>query len=382
VNFGGIMLNLLIGKAVTLPAPYSLSSALRSVEVTQQDVGPSGFQITFQLSRRLNPLEYELLAEPLLDPWNRVILTVLMSFVPTVIMDGLITNRQIQRGRGSEPDTVVVTGQDISIAMDLSEKSMPYPAMNDGEIFDFMMLDYMQYGVVPEGIPTTFSVSDTPEETVIQQAGTDKAFIKQLASRNGYIFQITPGPLPGMNTAYFGPPKKFGVPQPALTCDRIPGANVTDIQFQYEGSSPTTVTGKVQDTETSDQDIPVDTFVSTRLPLAAEPALLANELAGGFTRKKLFDAPGQDPIQAYAQAQGMTDESTDQVLTATGEVDVFLYQSILSAPGIVGVRGAGYAHDGLYYVKKVTHKITPETYKQAFTLTREGYGATTPVVRP
>ncbi len=379
---GSIILNMLIGKLVPTPAPYDLMSALRKVEVTQQDVGPSGFQITFQLSRRLDPLEYDLLVNPLLEPWNRVILTVLLGFFPTVIMDGFITNRQLQRGQGQEPDTVVCTGVDISIAMDLEEKSMPYPAMNDFEIVDFMMLEYMEYGVIPEAMPTVFSVSTTPVETVIQQAGTDKAFINKLANRNGYVFQITPGPLPGMNTAYFGPPKKIGLPQPALTCDRIPGANVTDISFAYEGSMPTFVGGSsVQDTEESDVDIPVDTFVSTRFPLATEPALDVNLLMGMY-KKKLYGNPGQDPMQAYAEAQGITDDSTDQVLQATGSVDVFLYQHILAPAGLVGVRGAGYQHDGFYYVKKVTHTITPESYKTGFTLTREGYGSTTPVVMP
>jgi hypothetical protein len=49
---------------------------------------------------------------------------------------------------------------------------------------------------------------------------------------------------------------------------------------------------------------------------------------------------------------------------------------------VVGLRGAGSQHDGLYYVKRVTHTIQRGEYTQAFTLTREGLGATTAVVRP
>jgi hypothetical protein len=51
-------------------------------------------------------------------------------------------------------------------------------------------------------------------------------------------------------------------------------------------------------------------------------------------------------------------------------------------PGLVGVRGAGLMHDGLYYVSQVTHRITPDSYKQQFTLTREGFGTTVPEVLP
>ena len=48
--------------------------------------------------------------------------------------------------------------------------------------------------------------------------------------------------------------------------------------------------------------------------------------------------------------------------------------------GLVGLRGAGWRHSGLYYVQKVTHKIRKGAWTQDFTLKREGYGATVPVV--
>jgi hypothetical protein len=87
-------------------------------------------------------------------------------------------------------------------------------------------------------------------------------------------------------------------------------------------------------------------------------------------------------MQAFARAQGMTDASTDHVLTVTGELDAVRYGDILKARGLVGLRGAGYSHDGLYYIKNVTHAIQRGDYKQRFTLTREGFGSTTPIVRP
>jgi len=40
------------------------------------------------------------------------------------------------------------------------------------------------------------------------------------------------------------------------------------------------------------------------------------------------------------------------------------------------VRGAGPAFDGLYYVKRVSHKIKRGEYKQDFTLTRNGLVST------
>jgi hypothetical protein len=63
-------------------------------------------------------------------------------------------------------------------------------------------------------------------------------------------------------------------------------------------------------------------------------------------------------------------------------LDTVRYGGLLQARGLVGMRGAGALHDGLYYVKRVTHVITKGEYRQNFTLTREGLGTTTAVVRP
>lgn len=372
-----IQLSLMVGFMVPTTAPASLMAALRSAEVTTTDRGPSGFQLQFELAPGTS--DYALLSQGLLKPFNRVVLTVTMNAVPSVIMDGLITNHQLMPGKGNQPDSIVVTGEDVSVAMDLQEKLMAYPAMNDAAIVAMILLEYMEYGIVPLIIPTEISISDSPEDVVAQQMGTDRAYINCLANRNGYIFQITPGPVAMMNTAYFGPPRRIGTPHKAITINQPPGTNVDSIQFTHDALKPTLVMGSVQDTLETDMDIPIVTVASMRLPpLATEQPLTYLP----YVRTSNFSSEGMDPIQAYAKAQGITDKSTDDVLTAQGELDVFRYQDILTAPGLVGVRGVGELHDGLYYVSQVTHKITPDSYKQSFMLTREGFGSNTPEVIP
>lgn len=85
--------------------------------------------------------------------------------------------------------------------------------------------------------------------------------------------------------------------------------------------------------------------------------------------------------QAFARAQGAVDEATDAV-QANGELDALRYGDLLTPRALVDLRGAGYTNDGTYYVKSVTHNIRSEEYRQTFTLTREGVGALSPVVRP
>jgi hypothetical protein len=67
-------------------------------------------------------------------------------------------------------------------------------------------------------------------------------------------------------------------------------------------------------------------------------------------------------------------------VTGEGSLSVVRYGGVLKARELVGVRGAGAAFDGLYYVKSVTHKIKRGEYKQDFKLSRNGLVSTVPAV--
>jgi hypothetical protein len=73
---------------------------------------------------------------------------------------------------------------------------------------------------------------------------------------------------------------------------------------------------------------------------------------------------------------------TSDAVFATGSLNVLRYGRILKARQLVGVRGAGPAFDGLYYVKSVTHSIKRGEYKQSFELARNGLLSTVPKVVP
>ena len=81
------------------------------------------------------------------------------------------------------------------------------------------------------------------------------------------------------------------------------------------------------------------------------------------------------------EAQAQSDATLDTV-TVTGDLDTALYGGILSPRGLVGLRGAGLDHDGLYYVQSVIQKIGKGSWTQSFTLNREGVGTTVPIVLP
>lgn len=375
----GIHLTLLIGPTVAVPAPLPLMEMLQSVEVTHNDTGRSGFQLTFQAERSgaAAAVDYPILSLPLLRPFNRVILIVTFSAMPRVLMDGIITHQQLNPGEQPGTGTFTVTGEDVSIMMDLEEKNVEHPAQDETIIANMLIAMYAQYGLIPMVIPPAVIDPPIPIERTPVQRGTDLGYLKQMAERHGYVFYVSPGPAPFTNTAYWGPPVRVGIPQKALSTNLGPETNLLNVNFQNNAMAPALVSGQVQDRQTG-QAMPVQTFTSLRPPLSSQPAILT-QMPNVRTRR--FQESGLTIAEAFGRAQGATDASTDAVVQVTGELDAVRYGDILQSRGLVGLRGAGYTHDGLYYVKSVTHTLQRGAYHQRFTLTREGVGSITPMVR-
>jgi hypothetical protein len=374
----GLNLALLIGPTVPLPAPLFLTNSLKSVEVTNTDEGRDGFQITFSAGRSavVDAIDYPLLSSQLLKPLNRVIIMVTVGIVPKVLIDGVITHIQLIASNDPGQSTVLVTGEDVGVVMDMEEKSETYPNQPDPIIVTRIIAKYAKYGLVPMVIPPVGLDVPLITDRIPSQHSTDLSYITELARSHGYVFYIEPQ-APGVSTAYWGPLNLAGIPQRALSVNMGPDSNVDSVNFEYNSLTPKMVNGSLQDRMTN-VVVPVETFAPTLLPLSSQPAWLANQ---PNVRVEKFRQSGLNIVQAFGRAQAEVDMSMD-VLVANGEMDSLRYGEILQPRRLVGLRGAGYAHDGLYYVKRVTHTIKVGEYKQRFTLVREGFGSITPVITP
>lgn len=375
----GIHLTLLIGPTVAVPASPTILEALESVEVSHQDQGRSGFQISLKIGRSgpMDLLEFNVLKNPVLRPFNRVIMMVIFNAFPRVLMDGIITHQQLSPNNEPGSSRMVIIGEDVSVMMDMQEKTVEHPAQDETIIANKIILSYAQYGLVPLVIPPAAIDPPIPTERTPVQQGTDLQYLTEMAGRHGYVFYVSPGPLPHQNIAYWGPPVRTGLPQKALSMNMGPSTNVEQLSFSNDSLRPGFQSGSVQDRVTN-QTMPVETFASSRTPLVSQPAWLVNQ---PNVRQRQFRRSGLNTIQAYAQAQGATDASMDDVVTANGELNALYYNDLLQPRALVDLRGAGYSYDGTYYVKSVTHTIRKNEYKQRFTLTREGTGALSPLVR-
>jgi hypothetical protein len=375
----GVTLNVQIGAEIPTPAPPELLDSLASVEVTHNDYARSGFQISLWLGRSQQfSMDYPLLSgSSVLSPFNRVILSVLMGSAATVLMDGIITHHQLMPSNQPGASMLIVTGEDVSLMMDLESKKVRRNPMSDDLIVREVLASYAKYVPVSEVTPAPASNGASVQHEPFQD-GTDLQYVLELAGRYGYAFYVRPGPVPGVNEAYWGPEIRPGVEQSALSVNLGPLTNVEFINFTYNALSPETIGGNIQDPASSAVQkllvAALDELVLSRQPALTSQRNVRSSLMG--------PASGLSYAQALARAQARVNASSNQTIAAEGQLDTARYGGILQARSLVGVRGAGASYDGEYYVKSVTHTLRPGSYTQAFTLSRQGTGSASPVVKP
>jgi hypothetical protein len=372
---GSAYLTLMIGPAVPVPVAPPVMEALESVQVTSSR-DRSGFQLTFSLGKA-SPLQLALLPAGYLDPvTTRVVIVVTVNGIPHVIMDGFVTRHDVQPSNEPGKSTLTVTGDDLSLAMDLLEIVLPYPAMPDAAQVAAILAKYAFLGVVPMVVPPFIVTVKTPMEGYDTQTASDLTYLRDLADKSGYVFYIEPGPLPGQSLAYFGPDIRLPVPQPALSVNMDAFTNVDSLSFSLDGTQKKLEIINILDPATGRVPIPVpmpeiDIF---KPPLGLRPLPPAKVV---YNR----DSAGLGLSEALQKAIGRGIRSSAPI-TANGSLDVLRYGRPLKSRSLVGVRGAGITYDGLYYVDSVTHNLKPGEYKQRFTLSRDGMVSNTPVVLP
>lgn len=378
----GVYLTLLMGPAVAVPVPKAVADALTGVQVTTASGSRSGFQLSFTLAKN-SPLATTLIPAGFFDPLVRVIIVVTVGGQPNVIMDGVITQQQMVASNEAGQSTLTVTGEDVSRAMDLIDfTGFPWPAMPAEARVALMIAKYAVFGLIPAVIPSVLLDVPNPLEIIPKQQGTDFAYINQLADDVGYVFYVEPGPAPGVNVAYWGPEVKVGVPQPALNVNMDAETNVEALNFTFDGMSKTLYILYIQNLLTKAPiPIPIPDITPLNPPLGARPPIPHHvKFIPDKESEKDNDAPAKlSPIQAALIGLAKAAKSADSV-SASGSLNVLRYGRVLKARSLVGVRGAGLAYDGLYYVKSVTHDIKHGEYKQSFTLSRNALIPTTPTV--
>ena len=373
-----VHLSLLIGPVVPIPVPAMMVDALEEASVTSATDGPSGFQLRFKVTSKSELNTIFLIAvgqnTSMATPPLRVVLIVTLHGRPQPLFDGVVTNVEVQPGQNGQPGSITVTGEDLTRVMDMIDFSgLPYPAMPIEARVALICAKYAAFGLIPLPVPAFFPDVPIPVERIPAQQGSDLAYIRQLADEVGHVFYIEPGEAPLTNIAYFGPEIKVGPPQPALNIDMDAHTNVESLSFSFDPTKGVLPVVLIQNALSRVPiPIPIPAVNPLQPPLGALPAPIAN-------LRVLKDTAKMNPMQAISRGLAEAKKSQDAV-SGNGTLDVLRYGRILKARRLVGVRGAGVAYDGLYYVTRVTSTIRRGQFKQQFGLSRNGLISITPRV--
>ncbi|WP_328884771.1 hypothetical protein [Streptomyces sp. NBC_00299] len=366
-----VTLTVLMGPVAVAPAPKAVIDALDGATVTQAVGSRSGFQLSFTYSKT-SPIATSLLPAGFFDPMVRVVLVATLRGVPKVLADGPVKRQDVTTtGRPGE-HRLVVTGEDVSGYMDvLDATGFAFPGMPPFARVALMMAKYAAFGVVPVTVPPPFQPVTSAVEKFAHQQGTDFAYATKLAKDAGHEFYVTPGPAPGVNMAYWGPQVRAGVVQPALTVDMDTASNLDGMSFSADGNAAVLPYGHVKVANFS-VPVPVPDIGLLKPPLSARPLVPTRTKPLETDRMGLPEA-----LMTLLAGRGAADP-----VTATGTMDLARYGRPLDARSLVGVRGAGRAHDGLWFVRSVTHSLGRGSWKQAFQLARDGLVSNVPEVTP
>jgi hypothetical protein len=377
-----VQLTLMMGPIIATPVPSTVLDSLAEVEVDVHDLEPSGFKLTFSVDKQ-SPLQLLFLLTGGLPPlFMRCIIVATVNGIANVLIDGVVTKNEMSPGDKGSNSTLTLFGRDLTAVMDQSLwTGFPFPACPREVRVMALIAKYSLFGLIPAVMPSLLFDISLPIESIPAQQGTDLHYIKQLADEVGYVFYITTGPEVGTSVAYWGPQVKIGPVQPALNADMDAYSNVEAMHFEIdrEKSKIPLLYSYIQEIGIS-IPVPIPPIDPLMPPLGAIPPLPTNLYPPDISSFR-DDLSKVSVPQAIMMGLAAGAESSEAV-TCTGSLDVTRYRAILSARQLVGVRGAGYCFDGLYYVKSVSHKIKRGEYKQNFTLTRNGLVSTVQTVSP
>jgi phage protein D len=258
-----------------------------------------------------------------------------------------------------------VVAMDPTVLMNLEEKVKPWPNMADSDVAR-ALFSSPDYKFTPVVDATRWRRQES-DQTLIQR-GTDIQFLQMLARRNGFEVYVETNRRTGLVEGHFHAPRLDLPPQGVLSVNMRDATNVNSFNARFDMLRPTTA--QASNLDVASQEGQAAQVTSSRMtPLGRQTALAAQRQRRVLPSQTGLVRTGE--LQVYAQA--LADESA-LAITATGELNTVAYGGLMHAKEPIDVRGAGQQFSGTYYVETVQHILTPDSYRQNFTLRRNALG--------
>ena len=297
--------------------------------------------------------------EPLLTPWRRMKIEAKFDAGTEEVMRGYIKNVSVDYPQDMSAATVTVSVQDESILLDREHVRTSWSnaedSRNDGDIVT----------EISENHQLTADVKPGLDNVSLQNSTTFVKFIEERARVNGYEFYVRE------ETLHFHPPElEAGEHQATILVYAGLATNCLKFSARYDGHHPDEVAltrAAETGSDIEEESFTPDLVLLGKYPVSSEsmgldPFVWYQEGGNGATIEE-----GNARAQAAAN-------SHDWKIVADGELDGVVYGHVLLNFKTVIVDGVGSTYGGVYYVDQVTHRFTPDGYRQTFRLIRNAIG--------
>ena len=286
---------------------------------------------------------------------------------PQCIFDGYVLSNKVHMPAGPVGATVEVWGQDATVLMGLEEKAREWSGMSDCAVANQI---FANYGATPAPDNTR---DDTPvhseSEHTLMQRGSDIAFLRRLARRNGRWCRVMCAGAPGQRTGYFALPSLTGDPAVTIDLNDPAKSSTTALDFSWDIARPTSVSARQASLVDADQNgISADTADPGLPPLSARGL---PDFAGQTTTVILTAAA--DCAELPGRARSVLRDS-GWFARCEGTADLAALKQVLRVGTVAVVEGVGSLLSGPYLVWSVRHTITAHNHAMAFVLVRNAVG--------
>lgn len=348
------------------PASPELLAAIQQIEVEDHADMADMLRMRIAIGVKDGCGSWNVLDDDLFDRLTNIKIIMTVGSGPSEMLINayvIDTNANISNQPGQSILNVVA--MDPTVLMNLEEKVRQWPNMADSDIATSIFNDYNFSPIVKQTQPTRQEVNET-----VMQRGTDIQFLRHLAGRNGYEVYVEVNPETGITEGHFHAPQLEQNEQGILKANMGEATNVNSFNPRYDMLRPTKTQASSVDVKIK-SDQKVQTENQSQRVLGKETAVMERH-----PRKVLLNQRGlaeAGEMQTYAQA--VTDRSA-WAITADGELNAVAYGGILRAKRTINVCGAGRQFSGTYYVERVHHVISGDSYTQSFSLRRNAMGLT------
>ncbi|MDH6224166.1 hypothetical protein M2169_001136 [Streptomyces sp. MJP52] len=271
VGQGPVHIRLLMGSRLVEPVPAEVAEALLSAQITATAGERSGFQLAFDLTKN-GLISRRLLPQGSFDPKTRIVVTVSVRGTSAVLFDGLVVRHEVGASNQPGHSTLTVTGEDLTLLMDLEERTAAYPNLPPSRRVLEILRRYSGYGIRPDVYDEQIPQPPHQDTRVHYQTQTDLQYVTELARANGYTFYLEPGPGVGESSARWGPEHRVGERQHALSVNMDANSTVDQLTFAYDGTAREEPQARWQDPATRKSELldppPIDPL---RPPLGKRP---------------------------------------------------------------------------------------------------------------